>query len=158
MRGDRAATERGLAELSGLVGQPPGPLGGLPETIGLLHDELEAVQLRLDGRMPDALARLRDVADRSARVPAEFGPPDLVKPPYELLGEWQLAAGDAAAAQAAFARALELMPGRLRALQGLARAADARGDGEVAADARRRLQAYGARADSPVAPGREATR
>jgi tetratricopeptide (TPR) repeat protein len=158
MRRDRAAAERSATVLAGLVGQPPGPVLGLPETLGLLHDQLRAVLLHLDGRTPDAIARLREVAERSAGVPAEFGPPDLVKPPFELLGEWQLAARDAAAAQAAFTRALELMPGRLRSLQGLARAADATGDREVAADARRRLQAYTGRADAPAVPRLEAGR
>jgi tetratricopeptide (TPR) repeat protein len=158
MRGRRAETERRVSEIARLIGQPTGPLGGLPETIALLRDELYAVHLRLEGRTTDALVRLREVAERSAQVPAEFGPPDLVKPPYELLGEWHLAAGEAAAAQAAFTRALELMPGRLRSLQGLARAADATGDGEVAADARRRLQAYTGRADAPAVPRLEAGR
>jgi hypothetical protein len=139
MRGQRDELGRQRAVLERLVGQDPGPLGGLPETIELLRDELGAVERRAAGDRAGAAAALLDVATRSAAVPAEFGPPDLVVPPYELLGEWRLADGDAAGAQAAFTRALELMPGRVRSLHGLARAAAATGDREVTSDAERRL-------------------
>jgi tetratricopeptide (TPR) repeat protein len=147
MRGNRTETERRVAELGRLEGKEVGPLGGLPESVRLLRDELYAVHLRLEGKAADAMTALRDVAERSAAVPAEFGPPDFVKPPFELLGEWHLADGDLGAAQAAFTRSLALMPGRLRSLQGLVKAATAAGDREVAADAERRLRAYTGGAD-----------
>ena len=62
-----------------------------------------------------------------------------MKPPQELLGEWLLADGNAAEAQRAFTRSLELWPGRLRSLQGLATAATKAGDPAVAAQARAQL-------------------
>ena len=91
------------------------------------------------GKKADAARLLRAAGDAAAKLPAEFGPPDLVKPPQELLGEWLLADGDAPGAQQAFVRALELWPGRLRALQGLAAAAAKAGDAAVAGAARAQL-------------------
>jgi len=64
---------------------------------------------------------------------------DVFVPPQELLGEWLLADGDAPGAQQAFVRALEMWPGRLRALQGLAAAAAKAGDTAVAGAARAQL-------------------
>ncbi|HEX5819069.1 MAG TPA: hypothetical protein VFY20_09330 [Gemmatimonadales bacterium] len=138
-RGDRAAAKRALAAIDAVRGKPAGPLGGLPEMPAVLADELRAAILRAEGNKAEAQRLLRAVGERAATLPAEFGPPDLVKPPQELLGEWLLADGDAHAAQRAFARALELWPGRLRALQGLAAAAAKAGDTAVADAARAQL-------------------
>jgi hypothetical protein len=55
-------------------------------------------------------------------MPFDFGPPVPLKPPHELLGEELLAAGDPAAARAAFAAALKSVPRRTRSLLGRARA------------------------------------
>jgi len=62
----------------------------------------------------------------------DFGPPTVVKPAHELLGEWLLAAGEPAAARTHFEAALRRAPGRARALLGLARAARAAGEAELA--------------------------
>jgi tetratricopeptide (TPR) repeat protein len=138
-RGDRAAAKRALAAIGSLQGKPAGPLGGLPEMPAVLGDELRAAILRVEGKKAEAERLLRAVGERAATLPAEFGPPDLVKPPQELLGEWLLADGDAHGAQQAFTRALELWPGRLRSLQGLSAAAAKAGDTAVAAAARAQL-------------------
>ena len=138
-RGDRAAAKRALASIDALRGKPSGPLGGLPEMPAVLGDELRAAILRSEGKKADAARLLRAAGESAAKLPAEFGPPDLVKPPQELLGEWLLADADAPGAQQAFVRALELWPGRLRALQGLAAAAAKAGDTAVAGAARAQL-------------------
>ena len=65
-------------------------------------------------------------------MPLEFGPPDVVKPTHELLGELLLAQGKPAEAQQEFVRALGLTPRRTPSLLGLARAATAAGDTAVA--------------------------
>lgn len=62
----------------------------------------------------------------------EFGPPDVVKPSHELLGEVLLELKRPSEAQKEFVRALELAPGRARSLLGLGRAALAAGDSAVA--------------------------
>ena len=81
-----------------------------------------------------------------------FGPPDVVKPTHELLGELLLAQGKAAEAQQEFVRALALAPRRTASLLGLARAATASGDAPVAEQARTDLRAIWHQADEGL-PG-----
>jgi Tfp pilus assembly protein PilF len=89
--------------------------------------------LRLDeGDSTAAFALLRDAAKVEDGLPMEFGPPDVVKPSHELLGEVLLQSGRAAEAQREFTRALELAPRRARSLLGLGRAAIAAGDKRAA--------------------------
>ncbi len=139
-RGERALAERHAAALDSLRGATPGDFGGLPEVPGILGDELRAALLRADGRTDTARALLQAAGDRLGALPMEFGPPDVVKPPHELLGEWLLADGRPAEAVRAFTRALELMPGRRVALLGLAAAARQSGDLALADDAEGRLR------------------
>ena len=81
-----------------------------------------------------------------------FGPPDVVKPAHELLGELLLAQGKPAEAQQAFVRSLALAPRRAASLLGLARAAAAAGDAAVADQARADLRAMWHQADDDL-PG-----
>lgn len=138
-RGDTARTAAAAARVEALRSQPVGPLGGRPEVPALLARELRAAMARRAGQKTEATAELRSVAEASYGLPMEYGPPDFVKPPFELLGEWLLEDGDAAGAQAAFTRALQLMPGRRLSLQGLERAAGLAGDPATAERARKVL-------------------
>jgi cytochrome c-type biogenesis protein CcmH/NrfG len=79
-----------------------------------------------------------------------FGPPDIVKPSHELLGEQLLALGRPADAKHAFQRSLALAPRRLRSLLGLHRAASAEGDTVVARHALDDLRAMLKRADASL--------
>lgn len=119
-RGDRAAAEAQAQALEQLAGQAVGPLGGLPQVPALLGQQLRASLQRAAGDTAGAITSLRSMAEASAALPMEYGPPDFVKPPYELLGEWLLVSGDRAGAEAAFRRSLEIMPGRLISVRGLA--------------------------------------
>ena len=74
------------------------------------------------GRQAEGLAILRDAAAQEASMPPAFGPPQLQKPSWELLGDELLAAGDKAGAAAAFRKSLALQPGRRLSLAGLDRA------------------------------------
>ncbi len=139
-RGDRAAAEAEAEAIEQLAGQGVGPLGGLTEVSELLGKELRAALQRASGDKAGAVAALRGMAEASATLPMEYGPPDFVKPPYELLGEWLLEDGDAAGAQAAFTRSLQVMPGRLLSLEGLATAARATGDLATAARAEEEIR------------------
>ena len=85
----------------------------------LLARELAAVLQRAKGDKAGARTALRAVAEEAAALPVEFGPPDFVKPPYELLGEWFLEDGRHADAKQAFEQSLALMPGRLISARGL---------------------------------------
>jgi tetratricopeptide (TPR) repeat protein len=99
---------------------------------GILEREVRALLLLEDGKRNEALALLREAARLEDAIPLEFGPPDVVKPTHELLGEVLLAGGEAAGAQREFVKALALAPGRARSLLGLGRAALAAGDTTVA--------------------------
>ncbi|HSE27400.1 MAG TPA: hypothetical protein VLA95_04170 [Gemmatimonadales bacterium] len=129
-RGDRRAAEAALAEIRALSGRiGPGADAELVRAqVAVMGDELEGLLLLESGRADQGLALLRSAARRDEALPVEFGPPSVVKPAYELLGEQLLLAGKAVEAQAAFTRSLEIHPGRIRSLEGLSRAATATGD------------------------------
>ena len=117
-----------------------------------MDHELRALA-RLGARGGDeAVTLLREASAMQERLPMDFGPPEVVKPAYELLGETLLQLGRAADAQRAFTRSLELTPGRARSLIGLVRSASAAGDRSVAAEALRELTTkwHGSDAGVPV--------
>jgi hypothetical protein len=119
-RGDSSAAAAIHADLERVAGA-----AASSEIPKLLAGQLDAALMRERGDKAGAERRLREVAVRAAALPVEFGPPDFVKPPYELLGEWLLADGRAADARQAFEASLALMPGRLRSTRGLEQANDA---------------------------------
>src|SRR5690606_27087197 len=100
------------------------------------------------------VALLREAAAAEEAMPFEFGPPAVVKPAPELLGEVLLELGRPAEARDAFARSLARAPGRALSLLGLARAAAAAGDHDTAARAYAQLRANWHAADAGI-PGRE---
>jgi tetratricopeptide (TPR) repeat protein len=118
-RRDHAEARRRLAELSD-VRRAAKPASGV---LDILERQLRAMLLLEDHQPDQAIALLRDAAAVEDSLPAEFGPPDVVKPTYELLGEVLLARGRPTEAERAFRRALALAPGRLLARRGLERAA-----------------------------------
>jgi tetratricopeptide (TPR) repeat protein len=115
---------------------------------GILATQLRARLLWVQGSGDSALVLLRQTAAREDTLPAEFGPPDIVKPTHELMGDLLLALDQPKEAQREFARALELAPGRSLALLGLARAAQAAGDTAVEHRALDRLGHNWSAADS----------
>ncbi len=118
---------------------------------GVLERELRALLMLEDGKRTEAVTLLRETTRLEDAIPLEFGPPDIVKPSHELLGEVLLAAGQAAEAQQEFMRALALAPGRARSLLGVGRAALASGDTVVARKALSELKRNWHAAD-PVLP------
>src|SRR6266545_4576774 len=86
-----------------------------------------------------ALALAREAAAAEDAMTFEVGPPSVVKPAHELLGEMLLKVGDAAEARAEFERSLAHTPQRSLSLLGLARAAAKSGDRAAAQDAYKRL-------------------
>jgi tetratricopeptide (TPR) repeat protein len=98
----------------------------------ILNRQMRGLLHLAAGDSAAALALLLDAAKIEDGLPMEFGPPDVVKPSRELLGEVLLQLGRADDAQREFSRALELAPGRARSLLGLGRAALAAGDKAVA--------------------------
>ncbi len=94
----------------------------------ILATQLRARILWARQKREAAIALLRNSGSMEDTLPAEFGPPDIVKPTHELLGEYLLAVQRPAEAQREFQHALELAPGRFAALYGLAHASLAIGD------------------------------
>jgi tetratricopeptide (TPR) repeat protein len=133
-RGDRPAAEAALAAIRALgAGAGPGADAALAGAqVGVIGDELAGLLLVDAGHADEGISLIRAAAGRDESLPVEFGPPSVVKPPWELLGDQLLLAGRATEAQVAYTRALEIYPGRFRSLQGLARAAAANGDSAVA--------------------------
>src|SRR5690606_4518814 len=92
-------------------------------TVGLvLEMELEALLLREKGDVTGAINTLEQARDIENAMAFEYGPPYIVKPSAELLGEVLLTAGRVDESIEAFKLALDRMPGRRLALAGLAAA------------------------------------
>ena len=108
--------------------------------LDIMDRELKAM-LVMQGNLDSALAMLRDAARREDTLAVDFGPPEIVKPTHELLGDVLLGQWRFAEAQREYTLALAHAPGRARSLIGLVRAAARAGDRDVAADAYRRLAA-----------------
>lgn len=68
------------------------------------------------------LEAMAEVAKRESALPSAFGPPILLKPTWELLGDERLKAGDKSGAAAAYRESLKLQPGRRLSIEGLAKA------------------------------------
>ncbi len=142
-RGDEPGIREHLEALKGTVGAEArddfySANASVPAIL-LLQFQARLVRAAGAGGRDSATAMLRRAAATEAAMPAEFGPPDVVKPSFELLGEWLLEDGRSADAQRAFEQALALAPGRSLALRGLAAAASAAGDVATARQARSRL-------------------
>lgn len=140
-RGDRAAAERARSALApgGTPVVRPGDTGDRVVPV-ILERALRSALRLADGAGEEAVALLREATALEDGMPFEFGPPVVVKPSHELLGETLLALGRPAEAQRAFGRALELAPKRALALRGLARAAAAAGDTAAAERAHTQLR------------------
>jgi hypothetical protein len=141
-RGRRAEAEHALARLEGIAkaNQQDNLYGANPRVPAILAGQLKAQLLWDRGKKAEALALLRAATADADALPLEFGPPDIVKPTHELLGELLLADQQAVEAQREFLRGLELTPGRSLSLVGLVRAATAAGDSVAAERARTRLE------------------
>jgi len=116
----------------------------------ILHVQLKALLMLGEGDSAAAFAMLRDAARIEDGLPMEFGPPDIVKPTHELLGELLLQSGRPTEAQREFSRALELAPGRARSLLGLGRAAMVAGDKGAARKALEELKRIWHSADASL--------
>jgi hypothetical protein len=92
-----------------------------------MADQIDALAAIAAGRSEAGVAALRAVAAREAALPVDFGPPEILKPSEELLGDVLLGLGRPAEAEAAYDRALRQAPGRRLATLGKARAAGGKG-------------------------------
>jgi hypothetical protein len=104
--------------------------------------QIDALARLREGKTEEGIAGLRQAAGAESAMALEFGPPQIEKPTYELLGDQLLALGRNAEAEAAYESALARAPGRTRSLQGLLRAQQALGHAEAAARTRAQLDRY----------------
>lgn len=101
----------------------------------VLDLELEAMLLFDAGQVENAVLAARKATRVEDGLPLEFGPPDIVKPSHELLGDLLLALNRPTEASREFQAALLLAPKRSRSLLGLSEAAERAGDLRTAARA-----------------------
>ncbi|HTO88637.1 MAG TPA: hypothetical protein VMR54_14050 [Thermoanaerobaculia bacterium] len=160
--GDRAGAERALSRMSAATkeeGAAPGHAhGGSSPSYGaasastdaVLRKELEAKILFANGQIDRALALLKEAARDEDAMSFDFGPPDIVKPTHELLGEMLLEAKRPAEARREFEASLARAPRRSQSLLGLARASAKEGDAAAARRAYEELKDVWSRADSGV--------
>jgi tetratricopeptide (TPR) repeat protein len=121
----------------------------------ILAGELEGFLFVAEGKVEQGLIVLWQAAGIEDSLPVEFGPPDVVKPTHELLGEVLLGLKRPREAQRQFQRALDLAPRRALALLGLWRAATAAGDQPQAARALAELRNVWKAADQDLVWHRE---
>lgn len=121
-RGDTAVARQHYDQLRMVADSLPAEYeGGLDRAqAGIMALQLSALLEGAGGDTASCLAGLRRAAAVEDSLPAEFGPPTVVKPSHELLGEMLLAAGRPTEAARSFERALALAPGRRLSLRGLA--------------------------------------
>jgi tetratricopeptide (TPR) repeat protein len=106
---DAAAIATAMRVLPGGAGPASVPV--------LIARELEASLVRARGDKAEAERLLRAVIAEAGALPVEFGPPDFVKPPLELLAEWLREDGRVDEARRAYEAAAAVTPGRLLLLR-----------------------------------------
>ena len=122
--------------------------GDYKPIVTILEREVAAM-LRLSAKdAAGAVALLKEAAAAEARLPAPAGPPLVIKPSQELLGEVLFEAGQAREAAVAFEAALQRYPNRSASVLGLARALAATGSREGAQAQYKRFAANWRRADA----------
>jgi tetratricopeptide (TPR) repeat protein len=161
-QGHQAAARGALARLEQYASRSDGDntYGAAAVLPGILLLHLKAELAVAERKPEEALDLLREAAAWADTLPAEFGPPDIVKPAHERLGEILLDLDRAAEAQQEFTHALALAPGRSRSLWGLGQAALKAGDSAAAEQAFARLRENWKQGDSslPAIPEVHATR
>jgi tetratricopeptide (TPR) repeat protein len=85
--------------------------------------EIAAAASAAQGRLDEAIATMRRATARVEAMPVPPGPPPVIKPAHELLGEILLRAGQPEEATRQFAASLFRHPGRAQSLEGARQAA-----------------------------------
>lgn len=116
----------------------------------VIEKELAARVHAARGDTEKAIATLKEAVEMEDGLTFSFGPPAIVKPSAELLGEFLLQMGDADGAVLAFERSLARAPGRSLSVLGLARASQLVGNMARAREEANRFEANWQNADAPV--------
>lgn len=89
--------------------------------------EIRALLARLQGKPEQAYDFLQQAVDIESKISYAYGPPTIVKPAAELMGDWALLDQDPAKAAKYYTLSLEMAPGRLLSAEGKAAAGAMRG-------------------------------
>jgi tetratricopeptide (TPR) repeat protein len=146
---DPAATRATAADLRaqmpalrGVLANAPDYAAGQQGGYDVMLAQAEALDLLAAGQNAPGLAALRKAAADEQALPIDFGPPQIPKPSFELLGEELMRQGRYRDAVQAYQAALARAPGRTRLLQTLLMAARAAGDSSAGAAAHAELSRY----------------
>jgi len=121
--GDMATAEAALAQLTGLREKAQaGPNAYAVRPHAVREQELGAIIRWAKGQKTEALALAKSAADVERTMEAPSGPPDPIKPAFELYAELLLEAGQHKDAVAAFEQSLLRTPNRTPSVKGLAQA------------------------------------
>jgi tetratricopeptide (TPR) repeat protein len=121
--GDLATAEAAEAQLKGVTARTAGgPTSYAAKPHLIREKELGAVIRWAKGQKEEALQLAKEATEIEATVSAPSGPPDPIKPAFELYGEMLLDAGRTKEAAQAFEQALLRTPKRTPSVNGLARA------------------------------------
>jgi tetratricopeptide (TPR) repeat protein len=127
--GDLAAAEAAETALKGITAKTQGgPTSYAAKPHVIREKELGALIRWARGQKDEALQFAKEAADTEKTMAAPSGPPEPIKPAFELYGELLLEAGRAREAMQAFEQSLLRTPKRTPSVLGLARAAAASGD------------------------------
>ncbi len=146
--GDTATAEMGRQELARRAGAAR--TGDRRPIVAILEREIAAMLRLAAGDPASAVSLLEKAAASEVQLPAPAGPPVVIKPSQELLGEVLAQIGRPREAAAAFEGALKRYPNRSASLLGLARALAAAGARDGAREQYKRFASNWRRAD----PGR----
>jgi hypothetical protein len=116
----------------------------------VLQLELQSLLLLKEGKSREAEALLRKATQAEDAMPFMYGPPDIVKPSHELLGEVLLELNRPVEAKQEFELAMKRAPNRSLSLMGLAKAAQQSGDKKLAAQTLATLKKIRQKADAPM--------
>jgi tetratricopeptide (TPR) repeat protein len=151
--------QQSLAEIRTIRAQLPDkevfgmPMGKVLEVQAL---EIAAAASATHGDLDTAITTVQNAVTLEETMPPPQGPPLVIKPAHELLGEILLQAPRPADAVQQFATALYRHPNRARALLGAARAAAQRGERRQAVDAYTQLLQQWQPGDVPLPERQEA--
>jgi tetratricopeptide (TPR) repeat protein len=156
-RGALPDADQNLAELRALR-QQRGEAGDAygAKVMEIRELEVAAAMSAAKGNYDEAIALMKKATTLEEELSPPSGPPDLIKPSHELMGELLLRAGRPKEAMEQFKTSLLRQPNRARSLLGAARAAAQSGDRSGAAAAYAQFLHIWAQADAELPELREA--